>query len=105
VPTLVPPHKLTPEDAWRPTLTERDECRECLKALRAFDIETGQELWKELLLASAQATPMTCRLGGTWYRRGEHHTLIVPLRQGLAKRLDGQVVNRPLVKYLTDIHR
>jgi hypothetical protein len=23
VPTLVP-HKLTPEDAWRPTLTERD---------------------------------------------------------------------------------
>jgi glucose dehydrogenase len=57
------PHKLTPEDAWRPTPTERDECRERLKALHVFDIETGQELWKELLLASAQATPMTYRLG------------------------------------------
>jgi hypothetical protein len=45
------------------------------------------------------------RRKSTWYRRGEYHTLIVLLRQGLAKRLDGQVVKRPLVKYLTDIRR
>ena len=32
-------------------------------ALRAFDIETGKELWKGPLPASAQATPMTYRLG------------------------------------------
>jgi quinoprotein glucose dehydrogenase len=32
-------------------------------SLRAFDIETGQELWKGELPASAQATPMTYRLG------------------------------------------
>lgn len=30
--------------------------------LRAFDIETGKELWKAQLPASAQATPMTYRL-------------------------------------------
>jgi len=30
--------------------------------LRAFDIETGKELWKGELPASAQATPMTYRL-------------------------------------------
>jgi quinoprotein glucose dehydrogenase len=29
---------------------------------RAFDIDTGKELWKAELPASAQATPMTCRL-------------------------------------------
>ncbi len=31
--------------------------------LRAFDVETGRELWKGELPASAQATPMTYRLG------------------------------------------
>jgi quinoprotein glucose dehydrogenase len=30
--------------------------------LRAFDIETGEELWKGRLPAGAQATPMTYRL-------------------------------------------
>jgi quinoprotein glucose dehydrogenase len=30
--------------------------------LRAFDIETGHELWKGRLLAGGQATPMTYRL-------------------------------------------
>ena len=32
--------------------------------LRAFDIETGQEIWKGALPASAQATPMTYSVGG-----------------------------------------
>ena len=31
-------------------------------SLRAFDVETGKELWKGPLPASAQATPMTYRL-------------------------------------------
>jgi quinoprotein glucose dehydrogenase len=31
--------------------------------LRAFDLETGKELWKGRLPAGAQATPMTYRLG------------------------------------------
>ena len=31
--------------------------------LRAFDIETGRELWKHSLPAGAQATPMTYRAG------------------------------------------
>jgi quinoprotein glucose dehydrogenase len=35
--------------------------------LRAFDIETGRELWKAELPASAQATPMTYRAGGRQY--------------------------------------
>jgi quinoprotein glucose dehydrogenase len=30
--------------------------------LRAFDVETGAELWKGRLPAGGQATPMTCRL-------------------------------------------
>ena len=30
--------------------------------LRAFDIETGEELWKGRLPAGGQATPMTYRL-------------------------------------------
>jgi quinoprotein glucose dehydrogenase len=34
------------------------------EVLRAFDIETGRLLWKGGLLASAQATPMTYRVGG-----------------------------------------
>ena len=34
-------------------------------SLRAFDVETGQELWKGPLPASAQATPMTYRLSET----------------------------------------
>ncbi len=35
--------------------------------LRAFDIETGKELWQAELPASAQATPMTYRFGGKQY--------------------------------------
>jgi len=35
--------------------------------LRAFDVETGRELWKGMLPASAQATPMTYRAGGKQY--------------------------------------
>jgi quinoprotein glucose dehydrogenase len=35
--------------------------------LRAFDIETGKELWKAGLPASAQATPMTYSVGGKQY--------------------------------------
>ena len=31
--------------------------------LRAFDLETGEELWKGRLPAGGQATPMTYRLG------------------------------------------
>ena len=31
--------------------------------LRAFDIETGRELWKSKLPAGGQATPMTYRAG------------------------------------------
>jgi len=31
--------------------------------LRAFDIETGKEVWKAALPASAQATPMTYQGG------------------------------------------
>jgi quinoprotein glucose dehydrogenase len=34
-------------------------------AIRAFDVETGQELWKGQLPASGNATPMTYRLGAT----------------------------------------
>lgn len=34
-------------------------------ALRAFDIETGRELWKGTLPAGARATPMTYRVGAT----------------------------------------
>ena len=33
--------------------------------LRAFDIETGRELWKGRLPAGGQATPMTYRLAAT----------------------------------------
>ena len=32
-------------------------------ALRAFDVETGEELWRADLPAGGQATPMTYRLG------------------------------------------
>lgn len=35
--------------------------------LRAFDIETGKEIWKANLPASAQATPMTYEAGGKQY--------------------------------------
>jgi quinoprotein glucose dehydrogenase len=36
-------------------------------ALRAFDSETGKELWKADLPASAQATPMTYEVAGKQY--------------------------------------
>jgi quinoprotein glucose dehydrogenase len=35
--------------------------------LRAFDVETGREVWKAELPASAQATPMTYSAGGKQY--------------------------------------
>ena len=35
--------------------------------LRAFDIETGKELWKYPLPAGGQATPMTYTLKGKQY--------------------------------------
>ena len=35
--------------------------------LRAFDIETGRELWQGPLPAGGQATPMTYRVGGRQY--------------------------------------
>jgi quinoprotein glucose dehydrogenase len=35
--------------------------------LRAFDVETGAEIWKTELPASAQATPMTFSAGGKQY--------------------------------------
>jgi quinoprotein glucose dehydrogenase len=35
--------------------------------LRAFDVETGKELWKYLLPAGGQATPMTYVFGGKQY--------------------------------------
>jgi hypothetical protein len=34
---------------------------------RAFDIDSGRELWSGELLASAQATPMTYSVGGKQY--------------------------------------
>jgi quinoprotein glucose dehydrogenase len=36
-------------------------------ALRAFDVETGRELWKGPLPAGARATPMTYEIGGRQY--------------------------------------
>jgi quinoprotein glucose dehydrogenase len=35
--------------------------------IRAFDVETGKEIWKAELPASAQATPMTYSAGGKQY--------------------------------------
>ena len=35
--------------------------------LRAFDVETGKELWKYELPAGGQATPMTYMLNGKQY--------------------------------------
>jgi quinoprotein glucose dehydrogenase len=35
--------------------------------LRAFDVETGREIWKSELPASAQAAPMTYEVGGKQY--------------------------------------
>jgi len=40
--------------------------------LRAFDVETGKELWKGELPASGHATPMTYRLG----RNGKQYVVI-----------------------------
>jgi len=34
------------------------------RAFRAFDVETGKELWKASLPAGARATPMTYEAGG-----------------------------------------
>jgi len=35
--------------------------------LRAYDIETGEELWRGALPAGGQATPMTYMVGGRQY--------------------------------------
>lgn len=35
--------------------------------LRAFDVETGEELWKAKLPAGGQATPMTYAVDGKQY--------------------------------------
>jgi quinoprotein glucose dehydrogenase len=35
--------------------------------LRAFDVETGDEVWKAELPAGGQATPMTYEFGGRQY--------------------------------------
>ena len=37
------------------------------RTIRAFDIETGSELWKAPLPAGARATPMTYESGGRQY--------------------------------------
>jgi quinoprotein glucose dehydrogenase len=37
------------------------------RAIRAFDVETGRELWKATLPAGGRATPMTYRIGGRQY--------------------------------------
>ena len=37
------------------------------EVLRAFDVETGRELWRAKLPAGGQATPMTFRVGGKQY--------------------------------------
>lgn len=37
------------------------------RAFRAFDVETGRELWKTPLPAGARATPMTYEAGGRQY--------------------------------------
>ncbi|HEX5581611.1 MAG TPA: pyrroloquinoline quinone-dependent dehydrogenase, partial [Gemmatimonadaceae bacterium] len=37
------------------------------RSLRAFDVETGRELWRGELPAGAKATPMTYRVGGRQY--------------------------------------
>jgi quinoprotein glucose dehydrogenase len=36
-------------------------------AIRAFDMETGAEVWKAALPAGGQATPMTYELNGRQY--------------------------------------
>ena len=35
--------------------------------IRAFDIETGEEVWKRPLPAGGQATPMTYEINGRQY--------------------------------------
>ena len=37
------------------------------RMVRAFDVETGRELWKAPLPAGARATPMTYEAGGRQY--------------------------------------
>jgi quinoprotein glucose dehydrogenase len=37
------------------------------RRLRAFDVETGRELWSATLPAGARATPMTYMAGGKQY--------------------------------------
>jgi quinoprotein glucose dehydrogenase len=37
------------------------------RAVRAYDLETGRELWKAVLPAGARATPMTYEAAGRQY--------------------------------------
>jgi quinoprotein glucose dehydrogenase len=37
------------------------------RAVRAYDVETGRELWKAALPAGARATPMTYEVAGRQY--------------------------------------
>jgi len=37
------------------------------RAFRAFDVETGRELWRTSLPAGARASPMTYEAGGRQY--------------------------------------
>jgi quinoprotein glucose dehydrogenase len=37
------------------------------RSLKAYDVETGEELWRGVLPASGKATPMTYQMGGVQY--------------------------------------
>ena len=57
--------------------------------IRAFDVETGEELWKARLPAGGQATPMTYRLR----RDGKQYVVIAAGGHGRAgTRLGGDLV-------------
>jgi quinoprotein glucose dehydrogenase len=57
-------------------------------ALRAFDVETGKELWRQPLPAGGQATPMTYRLGAT----GKQFVVIAAGGHGLMGTTKGDYV-------------
>ena len=57
-------------------------------SLRAFDVETGKELWKGSLPASAQATPMTYRLGDN----GKQFVVIAAGGHGMLRTKKGDAV-------------
>ena len=52
------------------------------RAIRAFDIESGRELWRAELPAGGKATPMTYEAGGRQYvvvMAGGHHFMETPI--------------------------